>query len=139
MFIDCEDSRPNEIIALPAGDDSEDEVFIGYESKAHPKTVIQWKEAIFLSIAISCHDELKLALLRKRYGRKLAAKIIASFIGGSAGGLSIGGIGAVTGGLMGLIGGPIGALIGAAVGGAAGVAVGGAAGGTGTVLAVKDM
>lgn len=109
------------IVALPAGDDEDDEVFAGISSshKVGDEIDIQWKDAVFIEIARSCNKELEESLMFFKYGKKAFA--IATRITGLH-------TGAVVGGVTGIAaGGYIGAAIGSAFG-PPGIIIGGGLG-----------
>ena len=121
------------IMAIPAGDNPEDQVLPGIQYELQYKDQedlpLKWTDVLFNEIVKLSKAEHKNSLLRYRYGTdwaRMKAKAAAGTLSGAVGGSAIG---AAIGGGIGVLGGPIGIAVGAGVGGVMGMITGLASGG----------
>lgn len=127
------------IMAIPAGDEPEDQVLPGvqYELPYQEDLPLKWTDVIFNEIVKLSKTEHKNSLLRYRYGTDLArmkAKVAAGTLSVAAGGTALG---AAIGGAIGVVGGPVGIAAGAGIGGVTGMITGIASGGAVTEQVTK--
>jgi GTPase Era involved in 16S rRNA processing len=130
------------IVAIPAGDESDDEVIpeLKYKPKyiiTDGKTTEKWTDVVFDEMVKKSKDEHKEKLLRYRYGTdkgRTIAKVAAGVISGATGGALVGALG---GGLLGIAGGPVGVGVGAVVGAVTGSVATGVAGGAAVIEQVR--
>jgi GTPase Era involved in 16S rRNA processing len=130
------------IVAIPAGDESDDEVTaeLAYKPKyitTDSETTVKWTDVVFDEMMKKSKAEHKEKLLRYRYGTdkgRTIAKVAAGVISGATGGAFVGALG---GGLLGIAGGPVGVGAGVVVGGITGSVATGVAGGAAVIEQVR--
>ena len=122
------------IMAIPAGDEPEDQVLPGiqyeFPYQDQEDLPLKWTDVLFNEIVKLSKAEHKNSLLRYHYRArmkaKMKAKVAAGTLGGAVGGTAIG---AAIGGTIGVTGGPVGVAVGAGVGSVTGMIIGIASGG----------